>query len=60
MVRSVGLEPVETRFREVLYASIPESVFPNPILDMPRWRAEILGAVPALRNDVAVVAVKPG
>ena len=43
---------------EVLYASVPESVFPQPIVTIPRWRARVLAAVPSLRNDVTVVAVK--
>ena len=59
MLASVGLTTVETEFNEVLYASVPESVFASPILDMPRWRADLLTAVPSLRNDVSVVAVKP-
>jgi SAM-dependent methyltransferase len=60
MLATVGLATVETVFNEVLYKSVPEVVFDAPILDLPRWRAELLTAVPTLRNDVSVVAVKPG
>ena len=58
MADSVGLDTVETHHNEVLYASVPESVFPDPIVTIPAWRARILTAVPSLRNDVAITAVK--
>ena len=58
MADAAGLDTVETEFAEVLYASVPEAVFPDPIVHMPAWRARILTAVPSLRNDVAIVAVK--
>jgi SAM-dependent methyltransferase len=58
MANAVGLDTVETRHNEVLYGSVPESVFSNPIVTIPAWQARILSAVPALRNDVAITAVK--
>jgi 2-polyprenyl-3-methyl-5-hydroxy-6-metoxy-1,4-benzoquinol methylase len=59
MLCAVGLQPIETAYYEVLYNSWLDELFHNPIVDMPKWQAEILAALPYLRNEVMVVAEKP-
>jgi FkbM family methyltransferase len=60
MLESAGGVVTDCDLQEVLYNSVPEQYFVQPQLILPRWRANILREMPALRNEILLVAEKPG
>jgi SAM-dependent methyltransferase len=59
MTRAVGLPTADCAFYEVLYNSLPSEYFVEPVLNMARWRAKVLGEFPQLRNEILMVCGKP-
>lgn len=59
LCRAAGLSIVSSRLYEVLYHSFLESYFVHPQRSMPAWRARLLAAFPAYRNEIIQVLEKP-
>lgn len=58
MMKSLGFGIAETAYYEVFYNAFSEEYFHHPYPTIPAWRAHILAAIPAYRNEVIVVAEK--
>lgn len=55
LLDAAGFDVVEVRLEEVLYNSFPEELFVSPNNWLPKWRADLLRALPQLRNEIMVV-----
>lgn len=55
LLDAAGFDVVEVRHEEVLYNSFPEEQFAKPNNWLPKWRADLLRALPQLRNEIMVV-----
>lgn len=55
LLDAAGFDVVEVRLEEVLYNSFPEEQFAHPNNWLPKWRADLLRALPQLRNEIMVV-----
>jgi FkbM family methyltransferase len=55
LLDAAGFDVVEVRHEEVLYNSFPEEQFVKPNNWLPKWRADLLRALPQLRNEIMVV-----
>ena len=58
LVEATGLRVTAIDYFEVLYNAFIGGLFRKPIDSLPRWRAEILQALPMYRNEIIVTGQK--
>lgn len=58
MLEGVGFTIAETHFFEVCYNAFSDRFFREPVVALPRWKADILTRIPEYRNEIIIVARK--
>lgn len=58
LLEAAGARVLECHLWEVLYNSVPEEYFTEPVTRIPRWRANLLAEFPSFRNEILVLAEK--
>jgi SAM-dependent methyltransferase len=56
MLTSIGFRVTSCKYYELLYGSFAEEYFTHPITSLPRWKADLLTALPTYRNEIMIVA----
>ena len=58
LLAAADLDVVDCEFREILYNSLLEAYFTEPVRTFPSWKAKLLSDFPHLRNEILLVATK--
>ncbi len=56
LISAAGGYVVDCELQEVLYNSVPEKYFVEPLVKLPRWRTHLLTQFPQFRNEILLVA----
>ncbi|MBZ5603449.1 MAG: FkbM family methyltransferase [Acidobacteriia bacterium] len=60
LIAAAGGSVLSSALCEVHYDSVPERYFVTPNVEIPRWRADLLTEFPQFRNEIMIVAERPG